>query len=201
MSTLFSYDDFDTPRLATQAEQYRQSPKAVGDATKNVGRVIRGLTDTAQQKGSLAGGLRAVNSNTAQSRMALPLADVGKSGASRFGNTSNTPKPSSDDNYNKNASSDLSTRQSMWNQDLAAKNAIGNQDINLNIRRMKEYEPLANNEKNRALGMDLKTKFPYMQYETETASGREIMNNAQQAIPTFLNRATASRLNPVSMSL
>ena len=201
MSTLFSYDDFDTPRLATQAEQYRQSPKAVGDATKNVGRVIRGLTDTAQQKGSLAGGLRAVNSNTAQSRMALPLADVGKSGASRFGNTSNTPKLSSDDNYNKNASSDLSTRQSMWNQDLAAKNAIGNQDINLNIRRMKEYEPLANNEKNRALGMDLKTKFPYMQYETETASGREIMNNAQQAIPTFLNRATASRLNPVSMSL
>jgi len=165
MSTLFSYDDFDTPRLATQAEQYRQSPKAVGDATKNVGRVIRGLTDTAQRKGSFTGGLRAVNSNTSQSRMALPLADVGKSGASRFGDTSNTPKPLSDDNYNKNASSDLSTRQSMWNQDLAAKNAIGNQDINLNIRRMKEYEPLANNEANRALGMELTTRLPYATFD------------------------------------
>ena len=85
--------------------------------------------------------------------------------------------------------------------DLNARKTQGDQDIEFTRKVITDLRPKANNEANRALGMDLKTKFPYMQYETETASGREIMNNAQQAIPTFLNRATASRLNPVSMSL
>ena len=141
-------------------------------------------------------GARQLNSNTSESRMSLPLSDVAQSANQRFGKNTNTQTTEIDE-----TAKNLSTRQSTWNQDLAGKNAIGNQDINLNIRRVKEYEPLANNEANRAMGMSLATQFPYKKYENESSSARDIMNSSLGAIPTFLNRATASRLNPVSMSL
>ena len=84
---------------------------------------------------------------------------------------------------------------------LSDRQSIGNQDINQERRILTELQPLANNEANRALGMSLATQFPYKKYENESSSARDIMNSSLGAIPTFLNRATASRLNPVSMSL
>lgn len=116
--------------------------------------------------------LRSASSNTTKSRMSLPLSDVARSGSLRFGETSATKPAEVDDN-----AKTLATRQSMWNQDIAAKNAIGNQDINLNIRRVKEYDTLANNEANRALGMDLATKFPYHKYDTEADAFKSVTNN------------------------
>lgn len=103
------------------------------------------------------------------------------------------------------ASSELDEEISRVRQfgDIATQraNALSAGELQANINRVKQYEPLANNEANRALGMNLATQFPYKKYESESTSAREIMNNAQSAIPTFLNRATAARLSPVSMSL
>ena len=136
--------------------------------------------------------LRAASSNTTKSRMSLPLSDVAKSGTQSFSTTAPKATPESND-------FDLFDKLS--NRSLQDRGAMGNQDINLTKRKIKEVDTLANNEANRAMSMSLATQFPYRKYEAESSSAREIMNNSQAAIPTFLNRATASRLNPVSLSL
>lgn len=200
MSSLFSYDDFDTPRIGYEKEVYRQSPNAVKDATKNVGNVIRGLTDLQTKKGTITGGLRAANSDATQSRMALPISDVAKSGVQSLATTgkfSQSTKPE----LSKPELSDLDRLKGAYDIDYKYRGLYGNQDIDLTKRKIREVDTLANNETNRAYGMQLATQFPYQKYANESASARSIMDNSQAAIPTFLNRATASRLNPVSMSL
>jgi hypothetical protein len=140
--------------------------------------------------------LRAANSDATQSRMALPISDVAKSGSESFGkNTQLAP------NTQSSLASDFDLYNKLSDRSLQDRGAMGNQDIDLTKRKIREVDTLANNEANRAYGMQLATQFPYKKYETESSSAREIMNNAQSAIPTFLNRATASRLNPVSLSL
>lgn len=106
----------------------------------------------------------------------------------------------------------LNLNKGLSDIDLSYRTKIEDATLQSNINRIKKYEPLANNEANRAYGMkldnenralgnQLATQFPYKKYETESSSAREIMNSSLGAIPTFLNRATASRLSPVSMSL
>ena len=78
--------------------------------------------------------------------------------------------------------------RSKLDRGLADRQTIGNQDINQERRILTELEPLANNEKNRAVSMDLKTKFPYAQYETESklfnsaALARDVATNAGAAL-------------------
>ena len=140
--------------------------------------------------------LRTVNSNTTQSRMALPMSDVAKSGSESF---SKNTKSSLGNQSSLNSDFDLYNKLS--DRSLQDRGAMGNQDIDLTKRKIREVDTLANNEANRAYGMQLAAQFPYQKYANESASARSIMDNSHAAIPTFLNRATASRLNPVSLSL
>ncbi len=129
--------------------------------------------------------------------MSLPLSDVAKSGSQSLGNSSKIKSNTKPQDSN----SDFDLYNKLSDRSLQDRGAMGNQDIDLTKRKIREVDTLANNEANRAYGMQLATQFPYKKYEVESSSAREIMSNAQSAIPAFLNRATASRLNPVSMSL
>lgn len=172
------------------------NPQAISNSIRRVKDTIQGLTNAQQKKGTITGGLRAANSDATQSRMALPMSDVAKFGSQSFsGSTKQSPSVQSQE-------PDMVTQyRNLSSADLDRVKGLDNQELQANINRIKQYQPLANNEANRAYGMQLATQFPYKKYETESSSAREIMNNAQSAIPTFLNRATASRLNPVSLSL
>ena len=64
----------------------------------------------------------------------------------------------------------------------------GEQDIDLNIRKTKEWQPLANDEMVRTLGNELKTRFPYAQYENEA----KIMNDSAS---TLANSSVLSSFN------
>ena len=159
-----------------------------------------GYLDTVGGLGKLGSGvvdsLRNSNFETTQSRMALPISDVAKAGSESFGkNTRLAP------NTQSSLTSDFDLYNKLSDRSLQDRGAMGNQDIDLTKRKIREVDTLANNEANRALGMNLATQFPYQKYANESASARSIMDNSQAAIPAFLNRATASRLNPVSMSL
>ena len=139
-------------------------------------------------------GDRDSNFNTAKSRMALPLSDTARSGSESFSkSTQSTPQSS--------VNTDFDLYNKLSDRSLQDRGAMGNQDIDLTKRKSKEVDTLANNEANRAMGMQLATQFPYKKYETESSSAREMMSSSLGAIPTFLNRATASRINPVSLSL
>lgn len=153
-------------------------------------------TKTAKGTGTLAGGLRAINARASQSRMSLPLSDVARGGSKSFSQGIDVPQRQSSSEM-----SDFDLFNKLSSRSLQDRGAMGAQDIDLTKRKIREVDTLANNEANRAMGMSLATQFPYKKYESESTSAREIMNNAQSAIPTFLNRATAARLSPVSMSL
>lgn len=51
------------------------------------------------------------------------------------------------------------------NQGLKDRQTKFDQDVNLEKRILTELEPMANNEKNRALGMELATRLPYATFE------------------------------------
>lgn len=140
-------------------------------------------------------GLRDSISRSTKSRMALPFVDVAKSAVQGLGTTASPSQLA------RTEVSDLDRLKGAYDTDYKYRALYGNQDIDLTKRKIREVDTLANNEANRAMSMSLATQFPYKKYETESSSAREIMNNAQSAIPTFLNRATASRINPVSLSL
>jgi len=168
---------------------------AIRRAVSGAGDVFKQLSNSQQKKGTITGGLRAANSDTSKARMSLPLSDVAKSGSESFGsNVKPNVQPQS-------SNSDFDLYSKLSDRSLKDRGAMGNQDIDLTKRKIREVDTIANNEANRAMGMSLATQFPYKKYEAESTSAREIMNNAQGAIPTFLNRATASRINPVSLSL
>ena len=116
--------------------------------------------------------LRAVNSDTTRSRMALPLSDVAKSGSESFGkNTRLAPSTQS------SLASDFDLYNKLSDRSLQDRGAMGNQDIDLTKRKIREVDTLANNEANRALGMDLATKFPYHKYDTEADAFKSVTNN------------------------
>ena len=115
--------------------------------------------------------LRAANSNTTQSRMALPLSDTAKSGVQSLATTgkfSQSTKPEL---------SDLDRLKGAYDIDYKYRGLYGNQDIDLTKRKIKEVDTLANNEANRALGMELATKFPYHKYDTEADAFKSVTDN------------------------
>lgn len=115
--------------------------------------------------------LRAVNSDTTQSRMALPLSDTAKFGVQSLATTgkfSQSTKPEL---------SDLDRLKGVYDIDYKYRGLYGNQDIDLSKRKITEVDTLANNEANRALGMELATKFPYHKYDTEADAFKSVTNN------------------------
>ena len=90
----------------------------------------------------------------------------------------------------------------------------GEQDIDLNIRKTKEWQPLANDEANRALGNELQTRnkalgnelairLPYSSFEQNLVSMRQAGVNAANMTSSISGAYSnsVSRLNPVSMGL
>ena len=71
---------------------------------------------------------------------------------------------------------------------LSNRMAQGKQDIEYTRKVITDLRPKANNEANRAVSMELKTKFPYAQYETESklfnsaALARDVATNAGAAL-------------------
>lgn len=115
--------------------------------------------------------LRTVNFDATQSRMALPLSDVAKSGVQSLATTgkfSQSTKPEL---------SDLDRLKGAYDIDYKYRGLYGNQDIDLSKRKITEVDTLANNETNRAYGMQLATQFPYHKYDTEADAFKSVTNN------------------------
>lgn len=148
--------------------------------------------------------LRAANSNTSQSRLALPFTSV-----ARAGTQSMSASPLA-----KGESNDIDIYNKLSDRALQDRGAIGSQDIDLTKRKIREVDTIANNEANRAYGMkldndnralgnELATKLPYSAFEENLKSMRQAGNNVAnftQSISGAYN-SSISRLNPVSMSL
>lgn len=120
--------------------------------------------------------LRTVNSDTTQSRMALPISDVAKSGVQSLATTgkfSQSTKPE----LSKPELSDLDRLKGAYDIDYKYRGLYGNQDIDLSKRKITEVDTLANNEANRAYGMQLATQFPYHKYDTEADAFKSVTNN------------------------
>lgn len=72
--------------------------------------------------------------------------------------------------------------------DLEDRKAVDNQTVGFNLDFLNKVRTKENDEKNRAMGNELKTKFPYAQYETESKlygaadRARDIAVNAGQAL-------------------
>ena len=76
---------------------------------------------------------------------------------------------------------------------LTARKTQGDQDIAFTDTIISRLRPKANDEANRALSNELKTRFPYAKYEAETSAARESMSDTLRTMPAFLNRNTAVR--------
>ncbi|MFN7394185.1 MAG: hypothetical protein ACK5U6_17340 [Pseudanabaena sp.] len=142
-------------------------------------------------------GLRTLSSNATQSRMALPLSDVAKSGVQSIGTTAKSSQPA------KTEPSDLDRLKGAYDIDYKYRGLYGNQDIDLSKRKIKEVNTLANNEANRALGMELATRLPYASFEQNLTSMRQAGVNAANMTNSISGayNSSVSKLNPVSMSL
>jgi hypothetical protein len=97
----------------------------------------------------------------------------------------------------------VALNKSLSNTDLEYRKKIEDATLQANINRVKQYEPLANNEKNRALGMELATRLPYSSFEENLRSMRQAGINATNMTNSISGAYSnsVSRLNPVSMSL
>lgn len=97
----------------------------------------------------------------------------------------------------------VALNKSLSNTDLEYRKKIEDATLQANINRVKQYEPLANNEKNRALGMELATRLPYSSFEENLRSMRQAGVNAANMTSSISGAYSnsVSRLNPVSMGL
>jgi len=157
-----------------------------------------GYLDTVGGMGKLSSGagesLRTVNSDTTQSRMALPMSDVAKSGVQSLATTgkfSQSTKPE----LSKPELSDLDRLKGAYDIDYKYRGLYGNQDIDLTKRKIKEVDTLANNEANRALGMELATKFPYHKYDTEADAFKSVTNN--MLAPSRFDSLASAQIKPM----
>ena len=129
---------------------------------------------------------RILNSNTSKLRMSMPktgsfLSKV--AGLEQFKSPSNQPDATQSAKPVQATSNlplwaDDVARQKEFNKlALERSQGLSAGELQANINRVKQYEPLANNEANRALGMELATKFPYHKYDTEADAFKSVTNN------------------------
>lgn len=108
----------------------------------------------------------------------------------------------------------VTLNKSLSNTDLEYRKKIEDATLQANINRVKQYEPLANNEKIRALGNELQTRnkalgnelairLPYSSFEENLRSMRQAGVNAANMTSSISGAYSnsVSRLNPVSMGL
>lgn len=149
--------------------ELRQRTEEIFDPNAGYLDVVGGIN---KLNSGVSNSLRDVNSDTTRSRMALPMSDVAKSGSQSFGSLqkqSSLAQPQEPD---------IATQyRNLSSADLDRVKGLDNQELQANINRIKQYQPLANNEANRALGMDLATKFPYHKYDTEADAFKSVTNN------------------------
>lgn len=155
---------------------------------------------------------RVLNSNTSKSRMFMPKRGSFLSkatGLEQFKPSSSQPvttqavKPIQATSNLPSWADDV-TRQKEFNKlALERSQGLSAGELQANINRVKQYEPLANNEKNRALGMELATRLPYSSFEENLRSMRQAGVNATNMTNSISGAYSnsVSKLNPVSMSL
>ena len=87
--------------------------------------------------------------------------------------------------------------------ELAARKTQGDQDIAYTDTIITKLRPKANDEANRALGIELATRLPYSSFEENLRSMRQAGINATNMTNSISGAYSnsVSRLNPVSMSL
>lgn len=129
---------------------------------------------------------RILNSDTSRLRMSMPKTGSFLSkaaGLEQFKSPSNQPDATQSAKPVQATSNlplwaDDVARQKEFNKlALERSQGLSAGELQANINRVKQYEPLANNEANRALGMDLATKFPYHKYDTEADAFKSVTNN------------------------
>ena len=133
--------------------------------------------------------LRTVNFNTTQSRMASPLSDTAKSGVQSLATTGKFSQSTNPE------LSDLDRLKGAYDIDYKYRGLYGNQDIDLSKRKITEVDTLANNEANRALCMDLATKFPYHKKYTEADAFKSVTNNMLS--PSIFASLASTQIKPM----
>ena len=111
---------------------------------------------------------RQANSNTSRRRMAMSSVLNKASGVSQFNPypTSSKVNPATGQSWFEAPSPEYQAYEmNRGNQGLKDRQTKFDQDVNLEKRILTELEPMANNEKNRALGMELATRLPYATFE------------------------------------
>lgn len=148
---------------------------------------------------------RQANSDTAKRRGAMSSILSKASGVSQFNPypQSSAKNPATGQSWFETPSAEYQAWDDRkQDKGLEIRRQQGEQDIDLNIRKTKEWQPLANNEmirtlgnelqaRNKALGNELAIRFPYAKYEAETTAARESMSDTLRTMPSFLNRNTA----------
>lgn len=111
---------------------------------------------------------RQANSDTAKRRGAMSSILGKASGVSQFNPypQSSMKNPATGQSWFETPSAEYQAWDDRkQDKGLEVRRKQGEQDIDLNIRKTKEWQPLANNEANRALGMELATRLPYATFE------------------------------------
>lgn len=184
---------YDNPSLTIRQERSRQLENA-------------GLSRGADNKA--LNPQRSINSSTSQNRMGFNASKLlnKASGVEQFNPyptaTKSTPNQSRPQLNSQEP--DMATQyRNISSADLDRVKGLDNQELQANINRVTKYQPLANNEANRALGNELATKFPYASFEENLKSKRQAGINAINMTNSISGayNSSISKLNPVSMSL
>lgn len=183
----------DTPGYVNYTEAGRSAAEANRPKRFNANKTFRSV------KAASGLGLRELASNASTSRMALPVADTAKSGVQSF--SPSTPKKKDEFNINELNSLgqlELGLGRKRLDTELEYSKKMGDQTIDFNVNKLNRYDKIANNEANRALGMELSTRLPYAAFEKSAGlfKGAETLSSS---LPGVLD--TLKYQKNVSMSL
>lgn len=134
---------------------------------------------------------RQANSDTARRRSAMSSILSKASGVSQFNPypQSNMKNPATGQSWFETPSAEYQAWEKRGlDNELAARKTQGDQDIAYTDTIITKLRPKANDEANRALGNELKTRFPYAQYENEA----KIINDSAS---TLANSSVLSSFN------
>ena len=149
---------------------------------------------------------RQANSDTARRRSAMSSILSKASGVSQFNPypQSNMKNPATGQSWFETPSAEYQAWEKRGlDNELAARKTQGDQDIAYTDTIITKLRPKANNEANRALGMELATRLPYSSFEENLRSMRQAGVNATNMTNAISGAYSnsVSRLSPVSMSL
>lgn len=149
---------------------------------------------------------RQANSDTAKRRSVMSSVLSKASGVSQFNPypQSSAKNPATGQSWFETPSAEYQAWEKRGlDNELAARKTQGDQDIAYTDTIITKLRPKANDEANRALGIELATRLPYSSFEENLRSMRQAGINATNMTNSISGAYSnsVSRLNPVSMSL